>query len=140
METLQLKDPEIYPDKDVLETTLKDSFKAFDVLVTTITDIPYAFVPEWRYYKDGKAWLCKVCYKKKTVFWLSVWEGHFKIGFYFTERFVPGIMELGINQSIKDDFSNSKPIGKLKPLTISVFCEDQINDVLTVAEFKTNSK
>ncbi|PKP08994.1 MAG: hypothetical protein CVU09_13085 [Bacteroidetes bacterium HGW-Bacteroidetes-4] len=37
---------------------------------------------QWRYYNDGKAWLCKVSYKKKTVFWLSVWEAYFKVAFY----------------------------------------------------------
>ncbi len=140
MEKPLLKDPDIFPNNEVLKATLKQSYKAFEMLMSTIAKPDYALIPEWRYYNDGKAWLCKVCFKKKTVFWLSVWEGHFKTGFYFTERFVPGIMGLGIDQSIKDDFSNSKPIGKLKPLTISVFCEDQIKDVLTVAEFKKDSK
>lgn len=49
---------------------------------------------------DGKAWLCKVVFKKKTGFWLSVWDGFFKAGFYFVERHCPGIHELEIDDSI----------------------------------------
>ena len=140
MEKPLLNNPEIFPDNEVIKDTLKQSYKAFEMLMSTIAKPDYALIPEWRYYKDGKAWLCKVCVKKKTIFWLSVWDGHFKIGFYFTERFVSGILNLDIAQSIKDDFSSIMPIGKLKPLAISVFREDQIKDVLTVAEFKKNSK
>lgn len=30
--------------------------------------------PEWRYYKDGKSWLCKITQKNKTIVWISLWE------------------------------------------------------------------
>ena len=140
MEKPLLNDSEIFPDNEILLATLKQSYKAFEMLIATIAKPDYALIPEWRYYNDGKAWLCKVCFKKKTIFWLSAWDGHFKTGFYFTERFVSGIMDLDIGQDIKDKFSSSKPFGKLKPLAISVFREDQIKDVLTVADFKKNSK
>ena len=51
---------------------------------------------EWRYYNDGKAWLCKVVNKKKTVFWLSIWEHYFKTSFYFTEKHLESIDALNI--------------------------------------------
>ena len=77
-------------------------------------------MPEWNYYKDGNAWLCKVCLKKKTVFWLSVWDKYFRTGFYFSEKYRSGVMELDIGDDLKENFSQAKPIGKLIPLAISV--------------------
>jgi len=66
MELPFLKDPEIYPSDDVLKNVLGTSYPAFEELTGKIKDTEYALEPEWRYYKDGKAWLCKVCHKKKT--------------------------------------------------------------------------
>ena len=49
---------------------------------------------EWRYYTDGKAWLGKGIYrwkgarggqKEMTVFWMSIWEGFFKVSIFFPE-------------------------------------------------------
>ena len=95
---------------------------------------------EWRkwlnkHHKSKQAvWL--VCYKKKTVFWLSVWRTHFKLGFYFTEKNCSGVNELNINKSIKEEFSQSKNIGKLIPLEIEMKRIEQIEDVVKIIEYK----
>jgi hypothetical protein len=94
------------------------------------------FFAEWRYYNDGKSWLCKVVNKKRTIFWLSVWEGYFKVSFYFTEMHKEGISSLPISESAKSQFITAKPIGKLIPLTIDVYSEEQLEDVLTIAKFR----
>jgi hypothetical protein len=140
METPLLKEQEIYPSDDVLENVLGTSYSAYKELTSKIKDTEYALEPEWRYYKDGKAWLCKVCNKKKTIFWLSVWNKHFKVAFYFTEKTKTGISELKIEEPIKERFNNSKPIGKLIPLVISIYEKGQIQDVLKVAGYKKNLK
>lgn len=140
MERPLLNDPEKYPDKELLEEILNTSYSAFDELMRKIEEPEYALVPEWRYYKDGKAWLCKVCYKKKTVFWLSVWDGFFKTAFYFTEKHIPAIMNLEINQSVKDNLNHAKPIGKMIPLIFNVYQTEDIKDIAKVALFKKGIK
>ena len=140
METIQLKDPNTPPSDEVLANVLGDSFTAFDELMKTVAKPPYDLVAEWNYYKDGKAWLCKVQYKKKTVFWLSVWDKYFKTAFYFTEKTKSGVMELDINESIKTDFNQKELTGKLIPLVIDLTGKEQINDVLTLVEYKKKLK
>jgi len=131
-----LRDPNIQPTKEVLANALGNSYLVFEELMEIITDAKYALVPIWNYYKDGNAWLCKVCYKKKTVFWLSAWDGFFKTGFYFTEKNSQGVMELNIEKSIKDDFISGKHIGKLIPLGINIDRKEQIKDLLNIIEYK----
>jgi len=140
METPILRDPETPPSKGILANALGDSYSAYEELMGTITNTEYGLVPEWNYYKDGKAWLCKVCFKKKTVFWLSVWDQYFKTGFYFTEKNCSGIAELDINETIKEDFSNHKPVGKLLPLIINVNKNEPIKDLLKIIEYKKSLK
>ena len=114
MEAPLLKDPAISPTKKVLENVLGKSYAAYEELINTIQ--ADNLLPSWNYYNDGKAWLCKVQFKKKTIFWLSVWDKYFKMGFYFTEKNCKGIFEMEIDEGIKKDFKEHKPVGKLLPL------------------------
>ena len=140
METPLLRDPGTPPSDEILKGVLKGSYSAYEETIKTITGPEYGLMPQWNYYKDGKAWLCKVCYKKKTVFWLSVWEGYFKTAFYFVERYCPGIDKLVIDESIKEDFKTKKPFGTMFPLVIKISKKDQIKDLLKVIEYKKSLK
>jgi len=140
METPLLKDPDVYPSDEILRSVLKDSYPAYEETMKQIIGADHGLVPQWNYYKDGKAWLCKVGFKKKTVFWLSVWNGYFKVGFYFVERHCPGVLELDIDKSIKEDFTSKKPIGTLLPLAIEMRRKDQVSDLLKVIEYKKTLK
>jgi hypothetical protein len=134
-----LKDPELYPSSDILQRILDNNYVAFEKLMEILSGSQYRLNPEWNYYKDGKAWLCKIVSKKKTVLWLSVWETCFKVSFYFTEKNRNDINELTIGETIKTDFNETKPVGRLLPLTICVNEIKQIDDVLIIADYKFRS-
>lgn len=136
----KLNDPNIIPVNEVLLKELGKSFKAYEKFISLITNKDYCIVPEWRYYNDGKAWLCKNVFKKKTVFWLSVWDSHFKVSFYFTEKNCQGIDELEIDERIKEEFGKAKSIGKLIPLTLIIEDENQVEDALKIIQYKKSLK
>lgn len=141
METQLLRDQQIFPTKPLLKNVLGDScYDAFEELITTIEGDKYALDIEWKYYNDGKAWLCKASYKKRTVFWLSVWDKYFKMTFYFTEKKSPGIAELDIDPNLKEEFSRTKPTGRLIPLTLRIIGKEQIRDVLRIIDYKKSLK
>lgn len=135
-----MKDPNQPPTPEVLKNALGNSYTAYEKLIGTVTGDAYGLEPVWNYYRDGKAWLCKVIYKKKTVFWLSVWDGYFKTAFYFTEKNAAGIPALEIDEKIKEEFRNRKPVGRLLPLIISIEKEGQIKDVLSIVSYKKQQK
>jgi hypothetical protein len=140
METPLLRDPATPPSYEILRSVLKDSYPVYEETMKQITDAGYGLLPQWHYYKDGKAWLCKVGFKKKTVFWLSVWDGYFKTGFYFVARHCPGVLELDIDKSIKKEFKTKKPFGTLFPMAIEMRRKEQISDLLKVIEYKKSLK
>lgn len=136
-----LRDPSIYPSDEVLEKVLGDTvYKVLKSFTGTITNEEYALTTEWRFYNDGKLWLCKTQYKKKTILWLSVWEGFFKLSFYFTEKHLEGIAALDIPDTIKEAFAKAKPSGRLIPMIIDVNNNEQIKDLLTIVRFKKSLK
>jgi hypothetical protein len=139
-EILLLKEQQIFPSEEVLKNALGQVCDVFAEFETQITQGEFALTPNWNYYNDGKAWFCKVCHKKKTVVWLSVWEGFLKTAFYFNEKHLEGIAELDISEQIKEDFCRMKPVGKLLPMVININKQEQLADVLKVVKFKKDLK
>ncbi len=133
---LLLRDENVYPDDVVLKEILGDVFPVYQELTKTLSGGDFSLDLTWNYYKDGKSWLCKVTKKKKTIFWLSVWEGFFKTGFYFTDKTGAGIATLDIDTSCKEAFTTAKPIGKLIPLGFDISRKEQLKDLLEVVRYK----
>ena len=138
METLALRDGNILPTQEVLEAVLGSSDPAFEELNALL--IAMEIRPEWNYYRDGKAWLCKMMSKKKNMGWLHVYDGFFRVSFFFMERHLTAIADLNISDCIKEDFYEMKPVGKLLPMSIAVCDKEKLEDVLTVLRFKKSLK
>lgn len=135
-----MRDPGIEPTGIVLKDLMGDGlFAVYQDLLKIITD-EFALEYVWRYYKDGSAWLCKVVGKKKTVFWLSLWEGYIKTSFFFTEKTRPGISALPIAESIKEEFGKTQATGKLLPLILDIDSKDRLADFREIVRYKASLK
>ena len=119
--------------KSILDQSICEIMKKIEqsIIITGL-------VLEWRYYKDGKAWLGKATYKKKTIVWISVWENFIKASFYFTEKSRPGVLDLNFNQEIKSFFTITKPVGKLIPLIVDINDEQVLQDFNLILNYKRN--
>ena len=140
VESPVLSDPLVFPDKKVLSEVLGPAYPVYEELLDIVSRPPYTLVLEWRYYRDGKAWLGKVIHRRKTIFWLSVWKGFFKTSFFFTEKHGGGIMELDIDYKLKQDFEKTRASGRLLPLIIPLNGPEHITDVLRVIDYKMKMK
>lgn len=132
----QLRDENTRPDPQTIAGALGSSWPAYEKLATEISRPPFNIIFEWRWYNDGKAWLCKATAKGKTVFWLSAWDGYFKTSFYFTEKTGAGLADLEIDPAHKAAFASAKPIGKLIPLTLDIREEQDLADLLKITGYK----
>ncbi|MBK5722120.1 DUF3788 family protein [Dysgonomonas sp. Marseille-P4677] len=132
-----LRDPEIFPSNEVLRNALGNSvYNVLESFIETVTNEKYGLTIEWRFYNDGKAWLGKLVHKKKTILWLSVWNGFFKTSFFFTEKHLEAISALDISEKIKEEFCTAKSVGKLIPMLINVNESSQLTDIFTIILFK----
>jgi hypothetical protein len=138
MEKPLLNNPSELPTDAVLQLVLGSAFQAYSTLMERTTELD--LVPQWNYFKDGGAWLCKVQFKKKTVFWLSVWDNFFRVVFYFTEKTLVGMAELDIEPTLVQQLSQTAPIGKLIPMVFVVQSPEKLDDLLVVANYKKKLK
>ena len=133
-----LRDPDVFPSDDVVAQALKNSFKVYQIFTQKLPE--YEIQIEWQYYNDGKMWLGKCTHKKKTVFWLSIWEGFFKVTIYFNEKTREGVYDLPVSDDIKKMITDAKPIGKLIPLLMRVDAGVTLDDIYALIEYKRSIK
>lgn len=130
----KLKDKNIFPSNDVLKDILGDSFIAFNKLNEILS--LHEIIPEWNYYRDGNAWLCKLLFKKKNLGWLHVYDRYFMVTCYFMERHFPEIENLNIAENIKENFYNMNTTGRLIPMPVTIREKELPDDVMTMILFK----
>lgn len=102
---------------------------------------------EWRYYKDGKAWLGKAIYrwttargtpKETTAFWLSIWDGFFKVGLLIPEKARMEALNLTLSNNTKMMIENAEQIGKIKlfSLGFELFSDELFDDIFVLIDFR----
>ena len=141
METInsvELRDEAIYPDNGVLCAVLGKSFEAYLSLLDLYKKND--LVNEWRYYKDGKAWLGKVQKKKKTIVWMSVWKGYTQAAIYFPVRLLNDILALDISEGQKEKIRTTKNVGKSKPCIFDIRDQNDLVDLEKAIQLKINIK
>ncbi|MFT3912937.1 MAG: DUF3788 family protein [Anaeromyxobacteraceae bacterium] len=94
----------------------------------------------WRYFPDGKSWLLKVDRKGKTVCWVSVERGQFKVAFYFAARLDAALLESDLSAACKAAIRDGKPAGKLRPVPVTFGPRRGLEDVLTLVRLKATLK
>ncbi|OPY23181.1 MAG: hypothetical protein A4E26_00957 [Methanobacterium sp. PtaU1.Bin097] len=141
METInniELRDENVYPDEKVLEEILGPSFEAYQNLLKLFDENNLEYT--WRYYKDGKAWLCKVQKKRRTIVWMSAWKGYMQAIIYIPGKYVEDIYSLDISEGIKAKIKQTKNVGKSMPCIFEVRDNDVFEDFNKVMQFKIKAK
>ena len=140
-----MRDPAIEPADEVIAECLG---KANDAYLKYVEGLePHDTEVEWRYYNDGKAWLGKGLYKwtttrgtekEMTVFWLSVWDGFFRVSLFIPEKARIDALTLPLKSGTKKMIEAAKQMGKLKffPLVFDLRSDKGFDDIYTLIDFK----
>lgn len=136
--TIELRDETIYPDEKVLTSIIGDSYPAYSKLLELFAS--YEMTPEWRYYHDGKAWLCKVQKKKRTIVWMSAWKGYMQATVFFPEKYLQQVYSLAISKEVMDKIQATTYVGKSKPCIFEIRNAEILKDFEAVMKLKTECK
>lgn len=104
-----LRNPDIAPSSDVIAKALGEANNAYIKFINEIAS--HDIQIDWRYYNDGKAWLAKGLFKwrgvrggqnETTIFWLSIWDGFFKVTIYIPEKARAEVLSLPLDSDISE--------------------------------------
>ena len=132
--TVELRDPNKYPDEAVLQSILGDSYLAYKALLEIYDTM--GMVYEWKYYSDGKAWLCKVQKKKKTIVWMSAWKGYMQATIYIHDKDIEKFKSMDVRQEVKERIVSAKKVGKSLPCMFEIRDRKVLKDIEKVALLK----
>lgn len=134
-----LQDPDILPSDSVLQQAMGEAaYSAYQCLQETV--ISAGASADWKYYRDGKAWLCKVSQRGKTLFWLSVWNGFFRCSFHFSGRTRGGVAELTIDPLLRQTFLAAPMVGRLVTLPLDIRDSSDLADFYPVFDYQRAQK
>lgn len=135
-----LNDPNEFPADPVLTRQFGRAKAAWDEFMSLLkSDYPLISV-EWRYYNDGKAWLCKVTRKAKTVCWVSAWDKFFRISFYFTAKAAAAITASSLDPELKHAFLHPKGKCSLRSISTEVRKKTDLKPIKELIEIKLKMK
>jgi len=138
MEPMVLTDPAQFPSEDVIFSHIGRQRAQWEALFRYIHAERPDFVATWRYYNDGKSWLLNVSRKKKTVFWLSVVSGSFRITAYFTDKAKDAVRASRLSDELKEQFLGRASTGKLRGITITFRKKRDVEDAKVLIALKTS--
>jgi hypothetical protein len=133
-ETIEFRDPDACPDEATLKAALGRGYPAYLALLDLLGE--YGITPEWRYYNDGKAWLCKATWKAKTVAWMSARRGFITATFYIPAAHIDGLYGLDVSEETIERMRATKNTGKSKGATFEVRSKAVLKDLETVMKYK----
>ena len=139
-----LRDPNTELTREIIAEGLGAAYSAYVMFVEGLEN--HDIHVDWRYYTDGKAWLGKGLYKRVgvrggqkeiTTFWLSIWDGYFKITLYIPEKARADALALSLTADTKDMIKNAKQVGKLKffPLIFDLRSDELFHEIYTLVHF-----
>ena len=144
-----LRNPNIQPTDDVIAKALGESNDTYIKFINEIAS--HDIHLDWRYYNDGKAWLAKGLFKwtgvrggqkETTVFWLSIWDGFFKVTIYVPEKARADVLSLQLNNEVKLMIEATQQMGKLKyfPIVFDLCSDEMFEAVFLLADFRKSIK
>ena len=139
-EVLVLSDRNMVPDDNLIFSHIGGMKPVWIAIMDHVRDNYKDTHGEWRYYNDGKQWLFKMQQKKKTLFWIAILEGTFRITFYFGKKAEPVIEAGNLPQKIKDDFRTSKQYGLIKAVSIKITGKTDFETVKELISIKQKMK
>jgi hypothetical protein len=135
-----LSDPGIKPTDDYIFGILGDKQKLWKEIMSHMNQNYDGSAGVWNYYKDGKRWLFKLIYKKKTVFWIGIIEDTFRVTFWFGDKALLLINGSTLPEKIKEEFATSKKYGAIRAVSIIMKEKSDVDNVLELISIKVALK
>jgi hypothetical protein len=139
-ENLLLSDKQIYPTDELIFSIIGNKKIFWQTIMNHMSNNFRDSLGQWNFYNDGKRWLFKMVYKKKTIFWAGIITDTFRITFYLGNKAEAIIENSDLPQGIKEEFKTAKKYGLIRPVTFIVNDQTAVDNVLKMISIKSKIK
>jgi hypothetical protein len=139
-EKIDLSDKSVIPTDDFIFSVIGERKVHWIRIMNYLSENYQDASGTWNYYNDGKQWLFKYVSKKKTVFWAALLTGAFRVTFYLGNKAETIIQNSDLPENIKEEFKSAKRYGQIRPLTLIVRDNTDVDNVLKMIILKSKMK
>ncbi len=140
MELPVLSDRNQYPTDEIVFSHIGKTNILWNLIFEYIHEKHPDISHGWNYYIDGKSWLLKAVRKSKTIFWLRIVEGSFKMAFYLNEKAEELINKSKISTELKKQYNSGKGKGKIWAVVIDFKNKKDVEYAKSLIEIKLSIK
>jgi hypothetical protein len=139
MDTIILTDPNVQPNDELIFAIIGKNSIYWQAIIKYLNENYRDVTEVWRFYNDGKCWLYRTLWKKKTIYWIGILKDTFRVTFYLSDKAESFIEESSLSDTIKEDFWNTKG-SKFRAATVVMRSEEDLENVLRLIEIKLKLK
>src|ERR1700693_4845885 len=113
-DSILLTDRNVYPTDDYIFSIIGEKKVFWQSIMSHMGSVYEGSAGQWNFYNDGKRWLFKMTFKKKTIFWAAILVGTFRITFYFGNKAEIIIENSDLPVKIKEEFKTATRYGLIR--------------------------
>jgi len=96
-------------------------------------------VEECKFYGKKNGWFLKKFHEKRNLFFISIYNGYFKISFALGEKAVNTLLIGDILEELKEELANSRKYAEGRGLTIKVTSSKYLEDIKKIIGIKISN-
>jgi hypothetical protein len=129
------KTRETQPDEEMIKKALGEGYIYFENLRWIVDDEIGPTTREWKFYGEKLGWTLKTFLKRRNLYFISIYDGYFKIAFVFGEKAAKSVLDSGIDPSLKKEFARARKFAEGRGLSIKVDnagCLDDVRELIRI--------
>jgi hypothetical protein len=139
-EKMILSDRSVVPTDDYIFSLIGEKKVLWKRIMDHVSQNYSDISGSWNFYNDGKQWLFKLVRKKKTIFWSGIYSDTFRITFYFSDKVIPLLESSDLPVELKDKFRDAKKYGLIRPMSMKIFDDTDVENVQKLVDIKIKLK
>ena len=136
MDPNAFNDKTVEPNDIILGDVLGPTAEVWQALKTHINDEYDDIHEQWKFYYQKYGWILQVMRKKRTLFWMKVFHGHFTVTFWFGDKAVAVVEDSDLPEDIKESLRNAKKHQIGRSVQVDVRRNEDITNVKKLIAIK----
>ncbi len=130
---------ETMPDEGMIQDTLGFNYSHLEYIRQYIDAEIGVTKEEWKFYGKKLGWTLKKFYKKRNLFFISMYEGYFKISFVFGEKAFNKVLDSSIAETLKKELAEARKYAEGRGLSIKVDDATYLDDIKKFIQIKIDN-
>jgi hypothetical protein len=126
------------PDNKILEQNLGENYTHLEKIREFVRAEIGETKEEWKYYGRKIGWTLKTFYKKRNLYFISIYEGWFQLSFVFGDRAFNTILDSDLSDQRKEELKSARKYAEGRGIGLKFDNPEPLADFRILLQHKTD--